>query len=191
MVATWVEMCRLRGGNITIRSTSYITRRAKSEWLVAEKGLPKFTGSSLFMFSRLVDAPRLALKHRKSHDNNIIMLQICKSISVSTHFAAKDQVVPEAKNKFYHFRGQFLSIRSQEVMDTKAFNDNPPLTANSSQQAIFFHLTATFTCFYFRHLLWDTKESLFLQSKHFMQFKQAQVTETNWQRYMNCVEKCR
>lgn len=95
----------------------------------------------------------------------------------------KTKTVPEAKNKFYHFRGQFLSIRGQEVMDTKAFNDNPPLTANSSQQTIFFHLTATFTCFYFRQpsgTCSETPKSRSFSSPNiFTQFKQAQVTETH------------
>lgn len=44
-------------------------------------------------------------------------------MSFYTCLTAKDQVVPEAKNKFYRFKGQLLGIRGQEVMDTKALSE--------------------------------------------------------------------
>lgn len=63
----------------------------------------------------------LNLRFSSSHKNHFDLL-----ITVScafTRFTAKYQVVPEAKNTFYHFKGQFLGIRGQEVMDTKALSE--------------------------------------------------------------------
>lgn len=91
----------------------------------------------------------LTLRFSSSNKNPFYILIILSCTFVYYISTAKDQVFPEAKNKFYLFKGQFLGIRGQEVMDTKAFNDNPPLTANNSRQAIFFHLAATFTLFLF------------------------------------------
>ncbi len=63
MTAPWVEIYRLRGGNIIMRSLCNVTRGAKSDALVFFRFLQKkayqnkVTGLIFFTFPCLVDAP--------------------------------------------------------------------------------------------------------------------------------------
>ncbi len=72
----WVETCRLRVGNIIIRSPFYVRGGAKSEGLVffftsLQRKAYQKKKKNFFTFSGLVDAPCtrdpiIALKHRRS-----------------------------------------------------------------------------------------------------------------------------